>query len=151
MADYIHKQIISWDDIKRDSALLADSLRQKFQIPDKILAVTRGGLIPAALVTRRLGIARIETMGLESYHGQVQDDVIKVIKEADSAFLKDTLIIDDLVDTGKTFSHLREHTQNCIFATLYAKPSGAPYSDCYVKTFAQDTWVDFPWEMDDPT
>lgn len=149
MADYIHKQIISWDDIKRDSALLADGLREKFPIPDKILAVTRGGLIPAALVTRRLGINRIETIGVESYHGQVQGDVISAVKAAHPDFLKDTLIIDDLVDTGKTYAYLREVTENCLFATLYAKPSGAPYSDYFVKTFAQDTWVDFPWEMDD--
>jgi len=55
-----------------------------------------------------------------------------------------------LVDTGKTYAYLRQHTTKCIFATLYAKPKGAQYSDCYVRDFAQETWVDFPWEMDDP-
>lgn len=149
MADYIHKQIITWDDIKRDSALLADGLRANFTVPDKILAVTRGGLIPAALVTRRLGIKRIETIGLESYHGQVQENTLKTLKDSHPDFLKNALIIDDLVDTGKTYAFLREITENCLFATLYAKPSGAQFSDYYVKTFAQDTWVDFPWEMDD--
>ncbi|MFN3701511.1 MAG: xanthine phosphoribosyltransferase [Alphaproteobacteria bacterium] len=149
MADYIHKIQISWDDIKSDSAALAAGLRENFSLPDKILAVTRGGLIPAALVTRSLNIKRIETIGLESYHGQSQDDVMNVLKNADPAYLKNALIIDDLVDTGRTFEYLKPLTENCLFATLYAKPMGAKHSDFYIKTFPQDTWVDFPWEMDD--
>ncbi len=149
MSNYSQKQAISWDDIKRDSALLAEKLRTGFELPDKILAVTRGGLIPSALVCRALGIKNIETIGLESYHGKTQGELISVIKNADPAYLKGALILDDLVDTGKTYAYLREHTSDCIFATLYAKPKGAKYSDCFVREFAQETWVDFPWEMDD--
>lgn len=149
MSTYTQKHSISWDDIKQDSAALAEKLRAGFVIPDKILAVTRGGMIPAALVTRALGIKHIETIGLESYYGQKQDDLIKVLKACDPAYLKNTLILDDLVDTGKTYMHLKGIAEDCIFATLYAKPAGAHYSDCYVREFAQDTWVDFPWEMDD--
>lgn len=147
MSGYTQKQIISWDDIKRDSVILAEKIRSEFTVPDRILAVTRGGLIPAALVTRALGIKRIETIGLESYHGKRQDEAMNVLKNADPDFLKDTLVIDDLVDTGKTFEWLRPHTQNCIFATLYAKPKGAPFSDCFIREFGQDVWVDFPWEV----
>lgn len=150
MSNYSQKQAISWDDIKRDSALLAEKLRTGFKVPDKILSVTRGGLIPAALVCRALGIKNIETIGLESYHGKTQGELISVIKSADPSYLNGALILDDLVDTGKTYAYLRAHTTNCVFATLYAKPQGAQYSDCFVREFAQETWVDFPWEMDDP-
>ncbi|MAE50270.1 MAG: xanthine phosphoribosyltransferase [Micavibrio sp.] len=150
MSDYTQKQAISWDDIKRDSARLSEKLNSEFKLPKKILAVTRGGLMPASLVCRALGIKKIETIGLESYHGQHQGDVISVLKQAAPEFLEDTLILDDLVDTGKTYAYLREHTKNCLFATLYAKPLGAKYSDCFVEEFDQDTWIDFPWEMDFP-
>lgn len=147
MSDYTQKQSISWDDIKTDSAALAAKLKAEFQVPDKILAITRGGLIPAALVTRSLNIKVIETMGIETYHDQTQSDLVKILKKCDPAFLKDTLIIDDLVDTGKTYSYLRDLTENCLFATLYAKPLGAEFTDCYVRDFEQHIWVDFPWEV----
>lgn len=149
MNDYTDKAIITWDKIKDDSVALADKLRREFKVPDKILAITRGGLIPASLVTRPLGIKSIETMGIETYHGQSQTDSINIIKNADPGYLKDTLIIDDLVDTGKTFSYLKDNTQNCIFATLYAKPKGAQFTDCFIEEFQQHIWVDFPWEIED--
>lgn len=149
MNDYTQKQAISWDDIKNDSVALAAKLQKDFKVPEKILAITRGGLIPASLVTRPLGIKDIETMGIETYHDQEQSDLVNVIKKCDPAYLKDTLIIDDLVDTGKTFSYLKGIAENCIFATLYAKPQGASFTDCYVRDFEQHIWVDFPWEIED--
>lgn len=149
MNDYSDKAIITWDKIKDDSVALAAKLRKEFQVPDKILAITRGGLIPASLVTRPLGIKNIETMGIETYHGQEQTDAVNIIKQADPAYLKDTLIIDDLVDTGKTFAYLKDNTQNCVFATLYAKPKGAQFTDCFIEEFEQHIWVDFPWEIED--
>lgn len=148
MSNYVEKEQISWDNIKHDSELLAEKLKSEFDVlPKRILAVTRGGLIPAAIVTRSLGIKNIETIGLESYHDQNQLESISILKNASPEYLENSLIIDDLVDTGKTFAYLKGITKDCIFATLYAKPNGAEYSDCYVRTFPQGTWVDFPWEV----
>lgn len=140
---------VSWEEIKRDSVALAEKLREEFDVlPTRILAVTRGGLIPAALVTRCLGIKDIETIGLESYDDeQGQDDIIVILKESHKDYFENTLIIDDLVDSGKTLAFLRPLTKNCIFATLYAKPMGEVHTDCFVRSFGQDTWVDFPWEF----
>ncbi|MCK5374149.1 MAG: xanthine phosphoribosyltransferase [Alphaproteobacteria bacterium] len=149
MSDYTEKTSITWEEIKIDSMALAKKLREDSNntLPDKILAVTRGGMIPAALVTRILGIKQIETIGLESYSGQNQKEAISMLKQANPSFLENTLIIDDLVDTGKTFEFLRPLTKNCIFATLYAKPDGEPHTDYFVRSFEQETWVDFPWEV----
>jgi len=148
MSHLREKVTVSWDDIKRDSIALAEKLKIENDIlPTRILAVTRGGLIPAALVTRALGIKDIETIGLESYDGQEQDNKITTLKAAHPDYLENTLVIDDLVDSGKTLEFLRPLTKNCIFATLYAKPTGAPYTDCFVRSFDQETWVDFPWEV----
>ncbi len=145
---YNNKIAISWDDIKVDSIALAGKIKtQNNKIPERILAVTRGGLIPAGLVARALDISVIETIGLASYDGQTQTGIIRELKKADTAFLRDTLIIDDLVDTGATFAYLRPRTENCVFATLYAKPSGQPTTDFFVRAFDQDCWIDFPWEV----
>ncbi len=148
MSEAREKVPVSWQEIKRDSAALAEKLKKEFDVlPARILAVSRGGLIPAALVTRALGIKDIETIGLESYNGQDQDETISIIKNANPEYLENSLVIDDLVDSGKTYAFLRERTRNCILATLYAKPLGIPYTDCYVRSFAQESWVDFPWEV----
>jgi xanthine phosphoribosyltransferase len=142
------REAISWLQIKEDSLNLADLIRHKARapLPTRILAVTRGGLIPASLVARALGITQIETIGLASYEGEKHSGVITELKKADTAYLKDTIIVDDLVDTGKTFEYLRPRTSECIFATLYAKPMGEKMTDFYVKSFDQECWIDFPWE-----
>lgn len=149
MSNLREKVPVSWDEIKRDSTLLAEKLKNEYDVlPSKILAVTRGGLIPAALVTRALGIKDIETIGLESYDDeQGQDEMVSTLKSAHPDYFENTLVIDDLVDSGKTLEYLRPLTKNCIFATLYAKPDGEPHTDCYVRLFNQETWVDFPWEV----
>ncbi len=149
MSNLREKVPVTWDEVKRDSVLLADKIQKEFdKLPTRILAITRGGLIPAALVTRSLGIKDIETIGLESYDDeQGQDDKIAVLKKANPDYLENTLVIDDLVDSGKTLEFLRTLTKDCIFATLYAKPVGEPYTDVFVRLFDQDVWVDFPWEV----
>jgi len=149
MSNLREKVPVTWEEIKRDSALLAEKLKNDYdELPTRILAVSRGGLIPAALVIRSLGIKDIETIGLESYDDeQGHDQTVAMLKAAHPNYLEDTLVIDDLVDSGKTLEYLRPLTKNCIFATLYAKPNGEPYTDCFVRLFDQETWVDFPWEV----
>ena len=56
------------------------------------------------------------------------------------------LIVDDLVDTGKTAKMVREMLPNAHFATIYAKPQGVPVIDTYVTEVSQDTWIYFPWD-----
>ena len=69
-----------------------------------------------------------------------------MLKSAQEEFLQNTLIVDDLVDTGKTFEFLKPLTLDCFFVTLYAKPQGARYSDLYIRKYAQNDWISFPWE-----
>lgn len=148
MSDYTNRTPVSWDEIHRDSVALVEKLRAEFAVlPAKILAVTRGGLVPASIIAHSLGIKDIETIGLESHDGQKRGDRVILSKIAHPGFMDDALVIDDLVDTGKTLAFLRPLTENCVFATLYAKPMGEPYTDCFMRSFSQETWVDFPWEV----
>jgi xanthine phosphoribosyltransferase len=57
------------------------------------------------------------------------------------------LVIDDLVDTGKTARVVRAMLPNAHFATVYAKPAGRPMVDTFVTEVSQDTWIYFPWDM----
>lgn len=141
---------ISWSEIQEDAKHLAQRLKDSGQKWDKILAITRGGLVPAALLSRSLGIRFIDTICLMSYDEKdQQQDGIETIKPLQLEGPGDNiLIVDDLVDTGKTASFVKEMLPKAHLAVLYAKTKGKPFADTYFKEISQDTWIYFPWELE---
>lgn len=141
---------VSWDQFHRDARALA--WRLSGAGPFKaVVAVTRGGLVPAAVVARELGIRVIETVCVASYEYDKQGD-IQVLKKISSdvaghAGGEGVLIVDDLVDTGATARVVREMLPKAHFATVYAKPAGRPLVDTFVTEVSQDTWIYLPWDM----
>jgi xanthine phosphoribosyltransferase len=118
-----------------------------------IVAITRGGLVPAAIVARELGIRMIETVCVASYDYDKQGDM-HVIKPVGGPVVdirggegEGVLIVDDLVDTGKTARVVREMLPKAHFATVYAKPQGRPLVDTFITEVSQDTWIYLPWDM----
>jgi xanthine phosphoribosyltransferase len=94
----------------------------------------------------------IDTVCIASYDHAKQGE-LKILKgiSADTAKLgggtgKGLLIVDDLVDTGKTARLVREMIPGAHFATVYAKPMGRPLVDTYITEVSQDTWIFFPWD-----
>jgi xanthine phosphoribosyltransferase len=77
----------------------------------------------------------------------VLKDVAPSIKSLGDGSGKGVLVIDDLVDTGKTAKVVRAMLPNAHFATVYAKPAGRPMVDTFVTEVSQDTWIYFPWDM----
>jgi xanthine phosphoribosyltransferase len=136
---------VSWDEIDRDARALAWRLAALGPFRG-IIAVTRGGLVPAALVARELDIRFIDTVCMASYDdGAQHPERVQVLKKA-SGDGEGFLIIDDLVDTGETARTVRELLPKAHFATVYAKPAGRPHVDTFVTEVSQDTWIVFPWE-----
>ena len=143
---------VSWDQIHRDSRALA--WRLDGQGPDAgawraVVAITRGGMAPAMIVARELDIRLVDTISVKSYDHQSQAEP-RVIKAPQAAIMGDgtgVLVVDDLVDTGKTLELVRKLYPNAHFATVYAKPSGRPMVDTYITEVSQDTWIFFPWDM----
>ena len=141
---------VSWDQFHRDARALAWRLSAAGPF-DAVVAITRGGLVPAAIVARELGIRVIETICVASYDYDKQG-AINVLKTVNDSILgKDkgagVLIIDDLVDTGATARVVREILPKAHFATVYAKPLGRPLVDSFVTEVSQDTWIYLPWDM----
>src|ERR1700756_2747777 len=136
---------VSWDQFHRDARALTWRLAGAGPF-DAIVAVTRGGLVPAAIVARELGIRIIETVCVASYNHITQGE-LKVLKTvaAEGAGIggghgKGVLIVDDLVDTGRTATVVREVLPQAHFATVYAKPMGRPMVDTFITEVSQDTW-----------
>ncbi len=144
---------VSWDQIHRDARALAWRLDGKG--PDDgawraVVGITRGGLVPAMIVARELDIRVVDTISVKSYSHQSQAPEAVMIKAPQSELMGDgtgILIVDDLVDTGKTLELVRRLYPNAHFATVYAKPSGKPMVDSYITEVSQDTWIFFPWDM----
>jgi len=143
---------ISWDQIHRDSRALAWRLDGRG--PDNgawkaVVAVTRGGMAPAMIVARELDIRTVDTISVKSYDHQEQINAI-VLKAPDAKIMGDgagILVVDDLVDTGKTLKLVRDLYPKAHFATVYAKPEGNDMVDTFITEVSQDTWIFFPWDM----
>jgi xanthine phosphoribosyltransferase len=143
---------VSWDQIHRDARALA--WRLDGQGPDDgawraVVAITRGGMAPAMIVARELDIRVVDTISVKSYAHQARAEA-KVLKAPDAQLMGDghgVLIVDDLVDTGKTLELVRRSYPRAHFVAVYAKPKGKPQVDSYVTEVSQDTWIFFPWDM----
>ncbi len=142
---------VSWDQFHRDARALAWRIAGAEQEWRAIVCITRGGLVPAAIVARELNIRLIETVCVASYHDYQNQGDMEVLKKISSDLTasdgEDILIVDDLTDTGKTAELVRSMLPKAHFATVYAKPKGRPMVDTFVTGVSQDTWIYFPWDM----
>ena len=142
---------VSWDRFHQDSRALAWRLAETEPFAG-VVAITRGGLVPAAVVARELNVRIIETICVASYHDYKNQGELQVLKGVAPEITsmrgegKGVLIVDDLVDTGKTARVVRDLLPSAHFATVYAKPMGRPLVDTFITEVSQDTWIYFPWD-----
>lgn len=141
---------VSWDQFHRDARALAWRLAAVGRFSG-IVAITRGGLVPAAIVARELDMRVIETFCVASYARERVQGEIKVLKsvlpETAQGAGEGLLIIDDLADTGATLKLVRAVLPKAHVATVYTKPLGRPLVDTFITEVSQDTWIYFPWDL----
>jgi xanthine phosphoribosyltransferase len=144
-ASYTKNFPVTWDELHRHARALAWRLVELGPW-QSIVAVTRGGLVPAAIVARELDLRLIDTVCIASYDDRSQGKlaILKPVPGDGGG----VLIIDDLVDTGFTAKAVREMLPKAHFATIYAKPAGRPMVDTFVTEVSQDTWILFPWDIE---
>jgi xanthine phosphoribosyltransferase len=142
---------VSWDQFHRDARALAWRLSGQGPF-DAMVSITRGGLVPAAIVAREIGIRVIESICIASYQEDNRQGGLQILKGLGQELKKmgdgaRVLVVDDLVDTGTTFKVVRELLPKAHFATVYAKPLGRPLVDTFITEVSQDTWIYFPWDL----
>jgi xanthine phosphoribosyltransferase len=151
-----HYYAVSWDQLHRDARALAWRLMDKGPFTG-IVAITRGGLIPAAIIARELDIRLVETVSIVTYAAGGSGSLIEESKGSAPVVIKPPvaagdgtgyLIVDDLVDTGTTARVVRGLLPHAHFATVYAKPAGRTTVDDFITEVSQDTWIMFPWDTE---
>lgn len=119
---------------------------------DTIIAIARGGMTLAHALAMSLDIRNLQSIRIESYDGDRQRESVSISGQCDLSESKHVLIVDDIVDSGKTLfilmPLLRQQHPECDFkiATLFTKPSALLQPDFSLHE-ATD-WIDFFWERD---
>ena len=135
---------VTWDQLHRDARSLAAALMGR-NIRG-LVAISRGGLVPAAIVARELECRLVESICVASYDEESFGEPRLLKAPAAAGDGEGFVIIDDLGDSGTTARLVRALLPRAYFACLYAKPAGAPVADVWVTEVPQDTWVLFPWD-----
>jgi len=151
-----HYYTVTWDQLHRDARALAWRLMNQGPFAG-IVAITRGGLIPAAIVARELDLRLVESVSVVAYAAAGGATLAAEQQAAPPAVIKPPaaaadgtgfLIVDDLVDTGATARVVRRLLPRAHFAAIYAKPAGRDMVDSFVTEVSQDTWILFPWDTE---
>jgi len=133
----------SWDEVVSLSRLVAEQIKSEGNKYDVIMGVTNGGIIPARLMARELSVNHIQLVPIRD----------KKLHEREMPFLfqeKKYLIIDEIYDTGGTFSKTYNEVKkfNCDFAFLVSRYNNTKiFERSYVgQILSNSKWVIFPWE-----
>jgi len=139
--------VVTWDQLHRDARALAAAVMPRGPFRG-IVAISRGGLIPAAIVARELECRLVESISVVSYAQEAgtarPPEIIKPAAAAGDG--SGFLIVDDLVDSGATARLVRDALPKALFGCLYAKPEGQAVADLFIAEVPQDTWILFPWD-----
>ncbi len=140
-----NKIYIDWNNFHKDAKLLAQKLKTYGNF-SRIVAVSRGGFIPAGIIAYELGIRHCDAVCIASYDAEIKRNDNNVeLGTALQNVDENTVIIDDLADSGRTLQILRKQYPQATFACVYAKPAGQKFCDVYACPMA-DSWVVFPWD-----
>lgn len=142
--EHLREYKVSWEEVIK----LCDRLALKLESGEykKIIAVSRGGLIPACLLAHRLKINRIECFNVNKLDPDGGADLVRY------QFISNhqgSLVVDEIVDTGYTFTTIRKILPYATYVALFTKERGAADIDFvgYEKALLDDTWVIFPWQV----
>jgi hypoxanthine phosphoribosyltransferase len=145
-------EVLTWERFGEATRTLATAVHADGYEPDIVLAVARGGLLPAGAISYLLGVKNVFTMNVEFYTGVNQRLAMPVmlppvLNVVDIKGAR-VLVVDDIADTGRTLQLVmefcRDHVEDARCAVLYAKPGAIVRCD-YVWA-STDTWITFPWD-----
>ncbi len=148
------KRILGWDDIMREVDDLVLRIGTDY---DAMLVITRGGMVPACLISERLDIRNILVAAVKLYTGIGRTlEAPTFLQFPSDALLSGQriLIVDDVWDSGRTAVNVRNltarHAKVADVAVLHYKPGASAFPDDAPNFYGEktDAWIVYPWDPD---
>jgi len=149
----VNKIYLSWQDVHTYCDRLAVKIAAETKRINNVIGIAKGGLIPATILAKKLGINKVYSIGASSYTGQQKgEEGLNVYQDIpDELHSQINLYVDDISDTGDTFNYLlkeRGHDldRGIYTATIHVKPHTKFVPTFTSKEIDNDVWVVYPWE-----
>jgi hypoxanthine phosphoribosyltransferase len=145
------REVLTWERFGSAARELAGSVVDSGYEPEMVIAIARGGLVPAGALAYAIGIKAAGTLNVEFY-SDVEETlpdpvVLEPLLDTDAVVGKRLLVVDDVADSGRTLhlvlGLLRRHTPEVRSAVLYTKPRTIVRPDYSWRE--TDRWINFPW------
>lgn len=142
---------VSWEDIYNACLKIFSEIERKNVKIDCIVAISRGGMIPAAILANCLDVRKVIVVNVKLYKEIGVKGKLEIERSLDleKADISTVLIVDDIVDTGETLEKVREYIADYVWkvytAAIFVKEWSKVKPDYYV--YRTTRWVIFPWEI----
>lgn len=145
------RETLTWQGFGLATRALSRNIAASGFAPEVVVAIARGGLLPAGAIAYGLGVKNCGAINVEFYTGigTVRDRPEVLPPELDMSYLdgRRVLLIDDVADSGRTLDLavrlLRDRGADIRSAVIYTKPTTIVQPDWSWKQTA--LWIDFPW------
>ena len=145
------REVLTWELFGTASRELTQSIVDSGFEPDIVIAIARGGLLPAGAIAYAMGVKAAGTLNVEFY-SDIEETlpdpvVLEPLLDTNAIKGKKLLVVDDVADSGRTLALvvelLREHTDEIRSAVIYTKPASVIAPDFSWRQ--TDLWINFPW------
>lgn len=140
---------LNWEDVMLLSSKVANAVKSSSWKADAVVGISRGGIIPARIISDMLLVRDFYVYGVKYYTGINERDEIRVVQKPDGNFKnKNVLIVDDIIDSGKTMIFVRDQLSSEAAGVRTAALLKKPWSEFEPDFYASitDKWIVFPWE-----
>jgi uncharacterized protein len=145
------REVLTWETFGAASRELTTKIVHSGFVPDIVIAIARGGLIPAGAIAYAMGVKAAGTLNVEFY-SDIEETlpdpiVLEPLLDTDAVVGKRLLVVDDVADSGRTLALvvelLKKHTEDVKSAVIYTKPRSIVAPDFSWRE--TDRWINFPW------
>ena len=140
------KLYIEWKEFHQDVKDVCEKIKSAGTF-NKIVAISRGGLLPAGIIAYELDIRNCHSINIATYVGEEHRKLDRLENLEDVGQIDEkTLVVDDLADSGQTFHLLRKEFPHAVYVSIYSKAAGRKEVDIYARELP-DQWIVFPWDI----
>lgn len=151
------KQVLSWQDLEKATDAIASQVGESGFVPSIIIAIARGGMVPAGILAYKLGVRLADVINVEFYTDMERtrpDPVLLApMLETQAVSGQRILVVDDVATSGRTLSIvmklLRGFGADVRSAVVCTKPGTIIAPDFRWRT--TQGWIVFPWSSIAPT